>query len=102
MKKFLAVASLLMVLAGLWMAILGYVEPSSSFRVMVVVGLLVAVVLSMVTESAPKWVIINGKIIGVVEEEDIAKEILANTQDINCFAIPARTIDIIRADKEQP
>jgi hypothetical protein len=102
MKKILAVASLLMVLAGLWMAILGCVEPSSSFRVMVVVGLLVAIVLAASADAASRWVIINGKIIGVVEAEDIAKEILANTPDTNCFAIPARTLDIIRADKEQP
>ena len=100
MKKILAVASLLMVLAGLWMAILGYVEPSSSFRVMVVVGLLVAVVLSVVSESAPKWVIRNGKSVGGGSTKEDAEQSLSGMQDINCFAISTRALDIVRVEKD--
>lgn len=100
MKKILAVAFLIMVFAGLWLAILGRIEPSRSFSVMVVVGLLVTVTLSVVSESAPKWVIINGKIVGVVNTKEDAEQSLSGMQDINCFAIPTRNLDIVRAEME--
>jgi len=99
-KKILAVAFLIMVFVGLWLAILGHIEPSRSFSVMVVVGLLVTVTLSVVSESAPKWVIINGKIVGVVSTKEDAEQSLSGMQDINCFAISTRNLDIVRAEIE--
>ncbi len=104
MKKVLSVAFLIMVFVGLWLAILGYVEASSSFRVMVVVGLLVAVSLSVVTgdkvTETDKWVIIRGKVIGMVDVKNGAKEVLSSMGDEDCFAIATRGLDIVRAAED--
>ena len=101
MKKILAVVFLLMVFVGLWLAILGYIEPSRSFSVMIVVGLLVAVTLSVVSE-ANHWTIIRGKAIGVVNTKDGAKEALSVLGDGDYFAIQTRGLTMTSTGEEQP
>ena len=101
MKKILAVAFLIMVFVGLWLAILGHIEASRSFGVMVVVGLLVSVLLSVVTNTN-KWTIISGKVIGVVDSKDAAKEALSVLSGDDCFAIATRGLSTFRADEDAP
>ena len=87
MKKILAAGLFLMVFVGLWLAITGYIEPSRPFSMMIVLGLLGSIVLAVTYTAEPKWVLVRGYIIGVVESEETATTILTSLDDSECFAM---------------
>ena len=100
MKKILATCLLIMVFAGLWLAILGYIEPSRQFSIMVVLGLFISFVLSMTSTVDTSYIILQGKVIGVVNTEEKARRALDALPAEDCFVLKTTGVNLIKAGDE--